>query len=180
MSLIGKQPITIKDQVTVTLDRNSITVKGSKGELTQALPLQDIKVEVADNQVIVTRKSDSKSARAYHGLVRSLIQNMVTGVTDGFQKRLELVGTGYRVVKQGTKLVLSLGYSHPVEVEAPHGISLEVEGNNVIIIKGFDKQAVGQIAAEIRAKRPPEPYKGKGIKYEGEQVRRKAGKTTSA
>jgi large subunit ribosomal protein L6 len=180
MSLIGAKPVTIKDGVTVSVNGNMVTVKGPKGELTQALPLEHINVVIADNTVTISRKSESKETKAYHGLVRSIIQNMVTGVSEGFQKKLELIGTGYRVAKQGSKIVLSLGYSHPIDYVAPAGITLDVEGNNIIIVKGSDKQVVGQVSAEIRSKRPPEPYKGKGVKYENEVIRRKAGKTAAA
>lgn len=180
MSLIGAKPVSIKEGVSVVIDRNKVTVKGPKGELFKELPLTQIQVAVADQQVVITRKSETKQSRAFHGLVRSIIQNMVTGVTEGFEKKLELIGTGYRVVKQGSKIVLSLGFSHPVEYTAPTGITLDVEGNNIILVKGTDKQVVGQVAAEIRAKRPPEPYKGKGVKYENEVIRRKAGKTAAA
>lgn len=180
MSLIGAKPVSIKDGVTVAVNGNMVSVKGPKGELSQALPLENINVVVADQLVTVSRKSESKDTKAYHGLVRSIIQNMVTGVSEGFQKKLELIGTGYRVAKQGNKIVLSLGYSHPIDYVAPTGITLDVEGNNIIIVKGSDKQVVGQVAAEIRSKRPPEPYKGKGVKYENEVIRRKAGKTAAA
>ena len=180
MSLIGAKPVIIKEGITVAVDRNKVTVKGPKGELFEVLPLEHIKIEVADQKVVISRKSETKQTRAYHGLVRSIIQNMVTGVAEGFEKKLELIGTGYRVVKQGAKIVFSLGLSHTVEYQAPAGITLEVEGNNIIIVKGANKQVVGQVSAEIRRNRPPEPYKGKGIKYENEVVRRKAGKTTAA
>ncbi|MFC1653574.1 50S ribosomal protein L6 [Patescibacteria group bacterium] len=179
MSLIGLKPITIKEQVEISIEGDTVSAKGPKGELKSTLPLKNIKVEIKDKEIFVTRKSETRQIRANHGLVRSLIQNIVIGVSEGFEKKLELVGTGYRVAKQGDKLTLSLGYSHPIEYLAPEGIKLDIEGNNVIFIRGIDKQKVGQVAAEIRAKRPPEPYKGKGIKYSDEVIRRKAGKTTT-
>ncbi|OGV92386.1 50S ribosomal protein L6 [Microgenomates group bacterium RIFCSPLOWO2_01_FULL_47_10] len=179
MSLIGGKPIIIPKDVTVTLDRNTAQVKGPKGTLTQVLPLRHLEVIIAEGLATIKRTSQSLQTKANHGLVRSLLQNMVTGVTAGFTKRLELIGTGYRVQKQGSGLELSLGFSHPIVVVPKPGIVLEVEGNNFIIVSGMDKQAVGQQAAEIRSHRPPEPYKGKGIKYEDEVIRRKAGKTTA-
>ena len=153
-----------------------MTVKGPKGTLTESLPVEmDIKVE--NNQVVVTRPNDLKKMKSLHGLTRTLVANMVTGVTKGYEKVLEINGVGYRGQKQGNKLILSLGYSHPVEMEDPEGITVEMDGQNKIIIKGIDKEKVGQYAAEIRTKRAPEPYKGKGIKYEDEVIRRKVGKT---
>jgi len=175
MSRIGRTPITIPKEVTVTLNDKQIIIKGPKGELTHQLP-DLIQIDIKDNILTVKRSDDTKMARSLHGLTRALIANMVTGVTQGYTKVLELVGTGYRVTKQANKLIISVGYSHPVEYQAPQGIQLDVEGNNIIKVSGIDKQLVGQIAAEIRAIRKPEPYKGKGIRYQGEHIRRKAGK----
>ncbi|NLM12303.1 MAG: 50S ribosomal protein L6 [Epulopiscium sp.] len=176
MSRIGKLPITIPSGVEVKVgDGNLVTVKGPKGSLERKLPAE-ISVAVEDNQVVVTRPSDLKKHRALHGLTRTLVANMVEGVTNGYSKVLEINGVGYRAQKQGKKLVLSLGYSHPVEMEDPEGIESTVDGNK-IIVRGIDKEKVGQYAAEIRFKRPPEPYKGKGIKYADEVIRRKEGKT---
>ena len=177
MSRIGRAPITVPANVTVTLgEGNVVTVKGPLGTLTSTfLPFVSIAQE--NGTLVVTRANDDKEVRAVHGLTRALLANMVEGVTNGYSKRLEIVGVGYRVEKQGKKLVLNLGYSHPVNFEEGNGITFEVPDANTIIVKGIDKQAVGQIAAQIREKRPPEPYLGKGIKYAGEQIRRKAGKT---
>ncbi|MBZ4668642.1 MAG: rplF [Defluviitaleaceae bacterium] len=176
MSRIGKLPITIPSGVEVKVgDGNLVTVKGPKGTLERQLSAE-INVVVEDNQVVVTRPSDLKKHKALHGLTRTLVANMVEGVTNGFSKVLEINGVGYRAQKQGKKLILSLGYSHPVEMEDPEGIESTVDGNK-IIVRGIDKEKVGQYAAEIRFKRPPEPYKGKGIKYENEVIRRKEGKT---
>ena len=177
MSRIGRMPVAIPAGVTVSIaEGNVITVKGPKGELTQAMrPEMIIKQEGA--VLTVQRPSDDKLHRSLHGLTRSLLHNMVVGVTDGYQKELEVNGVGYRAAKEGTKLVLTLGYSHPVTVEETNGITIEVPAPNRIIIRGCDKQAVGQFAAEVREKRPPEPYKGKGIKYANEVIRRKVGKT---
>ena len=177
MSRIGRAPITVPANVTVTLgEGNVVTVKGPLGTLTSTfLPVVTIAQE--NGAIVVTRANDDKEVRAVHGLTRALIANMVEGVTNGYSKRLEIVGVGYRVEKQGKKLVLNLGYSHPVNFEEGNGITFEVPDSNTIVVKGIDKQAVGQIAAQIREKRPPEPYLGKGIKYAGEQIRRKAGKT---
>ena len=177
MSRIGRAPITVPANVTVTLgEGNVVTVKGPLGTLTSTfLPVVTIAEETG--AIVVTRANDDKEVRAVHGLTRALIANMVEGVTNGYSKKLEIVGVGYRVEKQGKKLVLNLGYSHPVNFEEGNGITFEVPDANTIIVKGIDKQAVGQIAAQIREKRPPEPYLGKGIKYAGEQIRRKAGKT---
>ena len=177
MSRIGRAPITVPANVTVTLgEGNVVTVKGPLGTLTSNfLPVVSIAME--DGAIVVTRANDDKEVRAVHGLTRALIANMVEGVTNGYSKRLEIVGVGYRVEKQGKKLVLNLGYSHPVNFEEGNGITFEVPDANTIVVKGIDKQAVGQVAAQIREKRPPEPYLGKGIKYAGEQIRRKAGKT---
>ncbi len=176
MSRIGRLPVAIPAGVTVTVaDNNVVTVKGKLGELTQKFDaIIDIKVEGAE--VLVTRPNDEKEVRALHGLTRALINNMVVGVNEGFSKKLEIVGVGYRVEKQGQNLNIALGYSHPVIIEAPAGITFEVPDSNTILVKGIDKQAVGQIAAVIRSKRPPEPYHGKGVKYSDEHIRRKAGK----
>jgi large subunit ribosomal protein L6 len=180
MSRIGNKPIKIPEGVEVKLTDGEVLVKGTKGELAQVYPKRSIGVEVKDSKLLVLAKDKSRQTRANHGLIRSLIANMVTGVTEGYEKKLNLVGTGYRVKKEGSKLVLSLGFSHPVEVDAPEGIEFEVEDNDKIVVSGADKQKVGQIAANIRAKREPEPYKGKGIKYEEEVVRRKPGKAAKA
>ena len=159
-----------------SVTNNVVTVKGPKGTLTESLPVEmDIKVE--NNQVVVTRPNDLKKMKSLHGLTRTLVANMVTGVTKGYEKVLEINGVGYRAQKQGKKLILSLGYSHPVEMEDPEGLESVLDGQNKITIKGIDKQKVGQYAAEIREKRKPEPYKGKGIKYADEVIRRKVGKT---
>jgi large subunit ribosomal protein L6 len=182
MSRIGKQPVTIPSGVTITQGADgALTVKGPKGELSYA-PLALVKVEVKDDQVIITRANDTKEAKSFHGLTRTLIQNMIDGVTKGFTKRLEINGVGYKAQVQGNKLVLNLGYSHPIDHMIPDGIKIEMdpEKKNVIIVSGIDKQKVGQTAAEIRAYRKPEPYKGKGIKYEDEYIRRKAGKAAAA
>lgn len=177
MSRIGKMPIDIPAGVDVKVaSDNVVTVKGAKGSLTQAIDKQ-IKVEIKDNQIIVTRPNDDKFVRALHGLSRSLLANMVTGVTEGFSKELEINGVGYRAAKQGKTLVMNLGYSHQVEMDEIDGITIDVPAQNKIIIKGIDKQKVGQFAANVREKRPPEPYKGKGIKYIDEHIRRKEGKT---
>ena len=176
MSRIGRMPIAIPAGVTVELaENNQVTVKGPKGTLSRVLPSEmEIKVEVSE--VTVTRPNDLKKMKSLHGLTRTLIHNMVVGVTDGFTKELEVNGVGYRASKAGKKLTLNLGYSHPVEMEDPEGLESTVDGNK-IIIKGIDKEKVGQYAAEIRDKRRPEPYKGKGIKYADEVIRRKVGKT---
>jgi large subunit ribosomal protein L6 len=177
MSRVGKQPIEMPSDVTLTVGENNlVTVKGSKGELSRTFS-SDIKIELEGNTVTVTRPSDAKEHRALHGTTRALIANMVEGVSKGFERNLELVGVGYRAQKQGAKLVLNVGYSHPVEIEAEQGIEIEVPSNTKISIKGIDKERVGALAANIRAVRSPEPYKGKGIRYEGEYVRRKEGKT---
>ena len=175
MSRIGKKPIAIPAGVTVENNANLITVKGPNGTLTmQAHELMNVKVEGAE--VIVERPNDEAQARSLHGLTRTLIYNMVVGVTEGFKKELEVNGVGFRVQLQGSKLVMNLGFSHQVIMEAPEGIKLEVPGPNKIIVSGADKEKVGQFAAEIRMKRKPEPYKGKGIKYANEHIRRKEGK----
>ena len=176
MSRIGRMPVQIPAGVTVDIaENNVVTVKGPKGTLVRTLvPEMDIKIE--DGHVVVTRPNDLKRMKSLHGLTRTLINNMVVGVTEGYAKKLEVNGVGYRAAKQGKKLTLSLGYSHPVEMEDPDGLETTVEGN-VITVSGIDKEKVGQYAAEIREKRKPEPYKGKGIKYADEVIRRKVGKT---
>ncbi|MCR2823225.1 50S ribosomal protein L6 [Lederbergia panacisoli] len=176
MSRIGKKPIEIPAGVTVTKSESTVTVKGPKGELTNTFN-SDIAINIEDNVINVTRPSEAKEHRSLHGTTRSLIANMVEGVSKGFEKTLELVGVGYRAQKQGNKLVLNVGYSHPVEFEPEAGVEIEVPANTKIIVKGFNKEKVGALASNIRAVRPPEPYKGKGIRYEGENVRRKEGKT---
>ena len=177
MSRIGIKPISVPDGVTVTVsDDNLVTVKGPKGTLEKQMPAgMDIKVE--GNEVNVSRPNDLKKMKSFHGLTRTLISNMVTGVTEGFEKKLEINGVGYRAQKKGKTLVMNLGYSNPVEMNDPEGIEVDVDGQNLLIVKGIDKQKVGQYAAEIRIKRPPEPYKGKGIKYVDEVIKRKVGKT---
>lgn len=179
MSRIGKQPITVPAGVEVKIDGQTVTVKGPKGTLTDSFN-RDMAIAMENNELTVTRPSDRKDHRSLHGLTRSLLANMVQGVTEGFSKDLEINGVGYRAAKQGKKLVLSLGYSHPVEMEEPDGITIEVPSNTSIKISGADKQKVGQFAAEVREKRPPEPYKGKGIKYAGEVIIRKEGKAGKA
>lgn len=178
MSRIGRKPISLPKGVEVTIENKVITVKGPKGVLSQEIP-GDIVITREEDQLIVTRENDLRHNRAYHGLVRALVANMVEGVTNGFEKRLELVGVGYRAQMQGKKLVINIGFSHPVEIEPPAGIEFEVPAPTKIVVKGIDKQLVGNTAAHIRAIRKPEPYKGKGIKYENEQIRRKAGKAGS-
>lgn len=176
MSRIGRMPITVPEGVDVKLDGNVITVKGKNGTLTREIhPAMNVAID--GNVITVTRPNDEKQNRALHGLSRTLINNMIIGVTEGFKKTLEVNGVGYRVQKQGKQVVMNLGYSHQVIVEENDDISLTVEGTNKIIVSGSDKQKVGQFAAEIREKRPPEPYKGKGIKYDYEVIRRKEGKT---
>ncbi|MBD3249987.1 MAG: 50S ribosomal protein L6 [Candidatus Pacebacteria bacterium] len=176
MSKIGKKPIAIPSGVTVTPEKKQVVVKGPQGQLSAPL-FRGIKVEIKDDQVQVSREKDTKQLRSYHGLVRSLIQNHIQGVTDGYQKVLKLVGTGYRAKQKGAGLELAVGYSHPVEVGVVEGVKLELEGDDTIKVTGIDKQKVGQVAADIRAIRPPEPYKGKGVRYEGEVVKLKPGKT---
>ncbi len=177
MSRIGRAPITVPAGVTVDVAAgNVVTVKGAKGTLTQTFNARMI-ITVENNVITVARPTDEKEDRAAHGLTRALLNNMVVGVSAGYEKKLEIVGVGYKAEKKGTKLVLSLGYSHPVSFDEGNGITFDVPDANTIIVKGYDKQIVGQIAAEIRGKRPPEPYLGKGIKYTGEHIRRKAGKT---
>jgi large subunit ribosomal protein L6 len=177
MSRIGKMPITVPSGVTVAMEEgNVVRVKSNKGELTERIP-PEVSVNIEEGVITVTRSSENKRDRAMHGLSRALIANMVTGLTEGFSKKLEVIGVGYRVAKNGNKIVLSVGYSHPVEMAEEGGIHLDVEGTNIIKVSGISKQAVGEFAAEIRAVRPPEPYKGKGIRYQGEQVTIKVGKT---
>lgn len=176
MSRIGKKPISVPSGVDVKIEGNVVTVKGPKGTLTKEMhPLINIAME--ENEIVVTRPNDEPQSRSLHGLTRTLIANMIEGVTNGFSKTLEMVGVGYRAALQGNKLVLTVGKSHPVELVPFEGIEIEVPAQNRIIVKGMDKELVGDFAAEIRKERPPEPYKGKGIKYADEVVRRKAGKT---
>ncbi|MNI39734.1 50S ribosomal protein L6 [compost metagenome] len=175
MSRIGRKPITVPSGVDVTLENSVITVKGPKGSLTRELH-KDITVSVQGNEIVVERPSDNKLHRSLHGTTRSVVNNMVSGVTEGFSKTLELVGVGYRASKSGEKLVLNVGYSHPVEITPEAGIAFEVPSNTKIIVSGINKERVGEYAAKIRAVREPEPYKGKGIKYEGERIIRKEGK----
>ncbi len=178
MSKIGRTPITLPDEVKVEVKKNKVLIKGPKGELSAPL-FRHIQVVVEDGQIKVSRDQDTKEIRSFHGLVRSLINGHVIGVTEGYKKVLKLVGTGYRVKKKGQGLEMTVGYSHPVEVEPIPDIKLEIEGNDTIIISGIDKQLVGQAAANIRDIKPPEPYKGKGIRYEDEQVKIKPGKTAT-
>jgi large subunit ribosomal protein L6 len=180
MSRIGKLPVTVPSGVDVKLGDGELTVKGPKGELHRHIRSDVVEVRLDDGKVLVTRKGDAKVHRSTHGLTRTLIANMVEGVSKGFRKSLEITGVGYRVAKSGERLNLSLGYSHPVTFEAPKGVALTVEGQNKIHIDGIDKQAVGQVAADIRRLRKPEPYKGKGIRYEGERIRKKLGKAGKA
>jgi len=175
MSRIGKQPIEVPTTVSVSLSPGRVIVNGPLGELAQEVP-QRIALEQADGEIRVTRPTDRGPDRALHGLTRSLVANMVEGVTKGFEKRLEIQGVGYRAALRGTSLELNVGYSHPVVMNAPDGIEFEVPSNTEVVIKGIDKQKVGQTAAEVRKVRPPEPYKGKGIRYQGEYVARKVGK----
>ena len=176
MSRIGQAPITIPSGVDVTINGRDITVKGPRGQLSRRLP-PDITVRQDDGQLLVTRPDDEREHRALHGLTRSLVNNMVVGVTDGFRKQLEIVGVGYRAEAQGPNAIrLALGFSHPVNVRAPEGIAFEVPVPTQIVVSGIDKEVVGQVAAEIRSLRKPEPYKGKGVRYQGERVLRKAGK----
>ncbi len=176
MSRIGRMPVAIPAGVTVEIVNNYMTVKGPKGTLERQLPVE-MEIKQEDGNVIVTRPNDLKKMKSLHGLTRTLIANMIHGVTEGYEKKLEVNGVGYRAAKQGKKLTLSLGYSLPVEMEDPEGFETVLEGQNVIIVKGINKEKVGQYAAEIRSKREPEPYKGKGIKYADEVIRRKVGKT---
>ena len=177
MSRIGREPIAIPAGVNVTIaDGNVVTVKGPLGELTETFNTA-LTIAVEGDKILVTRPNDEKENRALHGLTRTLVNNMVVGVSKGYEKKLEIVGVGYRVEKQSGKIVLGLGYSHPVVFEEKNGVKFDVPDQTTIIVKGINKQAVGQVAAVIRSKRPPEPYLGKGIKYTGEHIRRKAGKT---
>jgi large subunit ribosomal protein L6 len=175
VSRIGKQPIPVPDGVTVSIESGLVRVSGPKGELQERIP-RDILVEQEDGQIVVKRPTDRGEHRALHGLTRSLVANMVTGVTEGYEKALEIQGVGYRVQKRGDDLELALGFSHPVSVKAPKGIDFDVPSPTRIVVKGISKQQVGEVAANIRKRRPPEPYKGKGIRYEGEYVARKVGK----
>jgi len=175
VSRIGKQPIALSSGVEVQIEGTAVRVKGPKGQLERQLN-HELALRCEDGQIIVSRPSDEKRHKALHGLTRTLLANMVTGVTQGFEKTLELFGVGYRATKQGNKLVLTVGYSHPVEIIPPEGLTIEVPQLTKIIVKGCDKEKVGALAAKIRAVREPEPYKGKGIRYEGERVRRKVGK----
>ena len=179
MSRIGKRPIPIPPKVTLTIDGQQITVKGPKGELTRVLPAQVI-LEQDGETLLVKRRDESRVARQRHGLSRTLVANMVDGVSKGFEKRLEIQGVGYRAQVQGKNLILNVGYSKPVEMNPPEGINVAVENNTNVIVSGIDKEVVGNVAAQVRAVRPPEPYKGKGIRYAGEQIRRKAGKAGKA
>lgn len=178
MSRVGNQPISIPSGVTITIDSTKVVVRGQKGEVSVDLK-PGISVKQEAEELIVTRSSDEQQTKAYHGLVRSLLQNAVIGVNDGYKKTLKLIGTGYRVAMKGQGLSLSVGFSHPVDVVAPAGVKFSIEGNDTIHVEGFDKGLVGQTAADIRKVRPPEPYKGKGIRYEDEVVRRKAGKAAA-
>ena len=177
MSRIGRLPVAVPAGVTVEIkEGNDVTVKGPKGTLQRVLP-EEMSIKLEDGHVVVTRPNDLKKMKSLHVLTRTLIHNMVVGVTEGFEKKLEVNGVGYRAAKSGNKLTLSLGYSHPVEMTDPEGIETVLDGQTIIIVKGIDKEKVGQFAAEIRDKRRPEPYKGKGIKYADEVIRRKVGKT---
>lgn len=176
MSRIGRLPISVPAGVTVTIaDGNMVTVKGAKGEITKKFS-NKLTIESADNQILVTRPDDTNESKALHGLTRTLIHNMVIGVTNGFTKELEIEGVGYRASKQGNNLVMNIGYSHQVIMEPKYGVTIDVPSQNKIVISGVDKQSVGQFAAEVREKRLPEPYKGKGIRYAGEHIIRKEGK----
>ncbi|WP_028245942.1 50S ribosomal protein L6 [Pseudoclavibacter soli] len=175
MSRIGKLPIQIPAGVDVTVEGQHVAVKGPKGQLDVVIPAP-IAVAIDGGQVVVTRPDDERQSRSLHGLSRTLIANNIIGVTEGYRKSLQIVGTGYRVVAKGSAIEFALGYSHPIVVDPPAGISFEIEGQNKVTVVGIDKQAVGEVAAKLRKLRLPEPYKGKGVRYEGEQVRRKAGK----
>jgi large subunit ribosomal protein L6 len=175
MSRIGRLPITVPSGVDVTIDGRTVTVKGPKGSLTRELH-PDITVAREDDRLVVTRPTEQKTHKQLHGLTRTLVNNMVVGVTDGYRKSLEITGVGYRAAKVGEKLQLNLGYSHPIEIAPPSGISFEVETPTHLAVLGIDKELVGQVAAQVRSTRKPEPYKGKGVKYAGEYIRRKAGK----
>lgn len=175
MSRIGKRPIPVPAKVTVTISGQEVSVKGPKGELSRVLP-PEVVVSQEGEELLVTRQGDSRKARERHGLCRTLVANMVQGVSEGFQRRLEIQGVGFRAQAQGSSLTLNVGYSNPVQIAAPQGIQFAVENNTNVIVSGIDKELVGNISAKIRGTRPPEPYKGKGIRYAGEQIRRKAGK----
>ncbi len=179
MSRIGQAPIPVPDGVSVSVIGRDVTVNGPRGELQRSLP-EKIQVEQADGELVVKRSTEQREVRALHGLIRSLLNNMVIGVTEGFEKRLEISGVGYRASKQGSDLEVLVGFSHPVRKPAPDGVEFEVPTPTRITVKGIDKELVGQVAAEIRAIRRPEPYKAKGIRYEGERIRRKAGKAAKA
>jgi large subunit ribosomal protein L6 len=176
MSRIGKAPIPIPDKVSVTLDGLSVTIKGPKGELRRTLP-SGVLISQDGDRVVVAADGGSRRARERHGLCRTLVANMIQGVSEGFSRRLEIIGVGYRAQVQGRKLVVSAGYSHPVEMIAPEGITFAVENNTLVTVSGYDKEMVGNEAAKVRSIRPPEPYKGKGIKYQGERILRKVGKS---
>ncbi|MFO8237251.1 MAG: 50S ribosomal protein L6 [Prochlorococcaceae cyanobacterium] len=176
MSRIGKAPIPVPDKVTVSLNGLDVTVQGPKGELSRTLP-EGVSISQEGTTIVVTPSGDNRRSRERHGLCRTLVANMVEGVSQGFSRKLEITGVGYRAAVQGKKLVVSAGYSHPVELVPPEGISFAVEGNTTVVVSGANKELVGNEAAKVRAIRPPEPYKGKGIKYEGERILRKAGKT---
>lgn len=176
MSRIGRAPIPIPEGVTVDIHKNTVQIKGPKGELKQRVN-PDIRVELQENEILVKRPTDNRMHRSLHGLYRSLLNNMVLGVSQGFEKRLEIIGVGYRVEKKGKSVTFLLGYSHPIVFIPPEGIEVSVESNTQIVVRGISKELVGLVAAKIRSFRPPEPYKGKGIRYAGEQVRRKAGKS---
>lgn len=175
MSRIGRLPISVPAGVEVKIDGNLVAIKGAKGELTHEVAAP-ITVALEDGVLTVSRPNDERASRSLHGLTRTLIQNMIVGVTEGYSKKLEIVGTGYRVMAKGSDLEFALGYSHPINIKAPEGITFAVEGNNKLTVTGISKQQVGQVAANIRGLRKPDPYKGKGVRYEGEQIRRKVGK----
>jgi len=176
MSRVGKNPVSIPSGVTVTVADGAVKVKGPKGELSQAL-VHGITAAVEDGSVVFSRPDESKQSRASHGLVRALVNNMVTGVSQGFEKKLEVIGVGYRADVKGSQLVMNLGYSHPINYDIPKGVAVDVDKQNVITIQGIDKQQVGQVAAEVRAFRSPDSYKGKGVRYQGEYIRLKTGKS---
>jgi large subunit ribosomal protein L6 len=180
MSRIGKLPVVVPSGVDVKVEAATVSVSGPKGQLRQQILADVVEVKLSDGKILVERKGNAKAHRSAHGLTRTLIANMVEGVSKGFRKSLEITGVGYRAAKSGERLNLSLGYSHPVSFEPPNGIALTVEGQNKIHVDGIDKQAVGQVAADIRRLRKPEPYKGKGIRYEGERIRKKLGKAGKA
>lgn len=178
VSRVGKNPIPVPQDVEIKFSKGTVTAKGPKGELTTRIH-PDLKFKLEDNQITIERPTDEKMHRSLHGLSRTLVANIIEGVVKGYEKRLEIIGVGYRAELRGEKLVISVGYSHVIVFIPPDEITLAVEGNNIIIVSGIQKQLVGQVAAKIRALRPPEPYKGKGIRYQGEQVRKKAGKTAA-